>query len=153
MPASVMPIAMLREWVCIGTCQKNIYAYICLSYILCVSALSAASQWRRLLASVPSRNIGHQSAFFLPSSTFSSFASFFYVHIYCLCSDSAPLSTPDVVHKIKCRISELATCSSLLSQSIKYKAVTSISELSTRKPPSFLSILLVNHIFDSLPFK
>ena len=76
-PASVMPIAMLREWVCINICQKIIYAYICLSYILCVSALSAASQWRRLLASVPSRNIGHQSAFFLPSSTFSSFASFF----------------------------------------------------------------------------
>ena len=63
--------------VCIDNCQKKLYAYICLSYILCVSALSAASQWRRLLASVPSRNIGHQSAFFLPSSTFSSFASFF----------------------------------------------------------------------------
>ena len=145
--------------VCIDNCQKKLYAYICLSYILCVSALSAASQWRRLLASVPSRNIGHQSAFFLPSSTFSSFASFFYVHIYCLCSDSAPLSTPDVVHKIKCRISELATCSStsscLLSQSIiiKYMTVTSISVLATRKPLSFLSILLVNHIFDSLPFK
>ena len=137
---------------------KKLYAYICLSYILCVSALSAASQWRRLLASVPSRNIGHQSAFFLPSSTFSSFASFFSVHIYCfmLRQCSLPPSTPDVVHKIKCRISELATCSSassLLSQSIKYKAVTSISELATRKPLSFLSILLVNHIFDSLPFK
>ena len=39
MPASVMPIAMLREWVCIGNCQKKLHAYICHSYILCVSAL------------------------------------------------------------------------------------------------------------------
>ena len=89
MPAFVMPIAMLREWACIVNCPKTLYAYICLSYILCVSALSAASQWRRLLASVPSRNIGHQSAFFLPSSTFSSFASFFMFIFIVSCSDSA----------------------------------------------------------------
>ena len=154
MPASVMPIAMFREWVCIGNCQKNyICIYLSLLYFVCVCIVRCKS----VAATVGFSPIQeHWSSISLLSAFLHILflCIFFSMFIFIvLCSDSVPPSTPDMVHKIKCRISELATRSSLLSQSIKYKAVTSISVLATRKPLSFLSILLVNHIFDSLPFK
>ena len=149
---SVVPIAMFREQVCIGNCQNYKCIYLSLLYFVCVCIVRCKS----VAATVGFSPIQeHWSSISLLSAFLHILflCIFFYVHIHCLCSDSLPPSTPDVVHKIKCRISELATRSSLLSQSIKYMTVTSISELATRKPLSFLSILLVNHIFDSLPFK
>ena len=44
MPASVMPIAMLREWVCIVNCQKNyICIYLSLLYFVCVCIVRCKS--------------------------------------------------------------------------------------------------------------
>ena len=105
MPASVMPIAMLREWVCIGNCQKKLHAYICHSYILCVSALiivkknymhifvslifcvclhcplqvSGGDCW---LQSHPGTLVINQPSFCLPPHSLP-LHLFFYVHIYC----------------------------------------------------------------------
>ena len=137
MPASVMPIAMLREWVCIVNCQKNyICIYLSLLYFVCVCIVRCKS----VAATVGFSPIQEH---WLSIRLLSAFLHILFLCIFfsmfifiVLCSDSAPPSTPDVVHKIKCRISELATCSSLLSQSIKYKAVTSISELATRSSTS-----------------
>ena len=130
------------------------HIFVSLIFCVCLHCPLQVSGGDCWLQSHPGTLVINQPSFCLPPHSLP-LHLFFYVHIYCfmLRQCSVPPSTPDVVHKIKCRISELATRSSLLSQSIKYKAVTSISVLATRKPLSFLSILLVNHIFDSLPFK
>ena len=116
MPASVMPIAMLREWVCIVNCQKN-YMHIFVSLIFCVCLhcplqVGGGDCW---LQSHPGTLVINQPSFCLPPHSLP-LHLFLYVHIHCfmLRQCSVPLSTPDVVHKIKCRISELATCSSLV---------------------------------------
>ena len=67
MPASVMPIAMLREWVCIVNCQKN-YMHIFVSLIFCVCLhcplqVSGGDCW---LQSHPGTLVINQPSFCLP---------------------------------------------------------------------------------------
>ena len=79
MPASVMPIAMLREWVCIGNCQKN-YMHIFVSLIFCVCLhcplqVSGGDCW---LQSHPGTLVINQPSFCLPPHSLP-------MHL-CLCS-------------------------------------------------------------------
>ena len=127
------------------------HIFVSLIFCVCLHCPLQVSGGDCWLQSHPGTLVINQPSFCLPPHSLP--LHFFMFIFIVLCSDSVPPSTPDVVHKIKCRISELATRSILLSQSVKYMTVTSISELATRKPLSFLSILLVNHIFDSHPFK